>query len=277
MLIKSLLKGLSTSILLSAAFFANADEYTITFDESGLHGQTGSGNDAGNYGTLLDNEYGAGGINTLPGVDITFWAQTSWSRNSFLNGANNLDSSNADLFLTLFNSDQASNANDADLLVDQGNLAIIHERPTECSVANNQCIDPDDRYSSSNVHGGFMFIQFSQPVSVHSIGLADIESGSDQRGKFAFINSAGDFLGYKGMTVTGDGEYTEQDTYGNSNQPLMSSFGDTISYIVVKMIGSGGINNIKISKTITQVPEPTALAILGVGLLMMGRRRKRML
>lgn len=264
MLIKSLLKGLSISLLLSAAFSSSADEFTITFDDAGAHG------------TVLDNEYSAGGIDTIAGLDITFWAQTAWNKNDYVSGINNVNNANEDLFLTLFNSDAASSSTDPDLLVGKGNIAIIHERNNECDKVRNTCTDPDDRYeSSSNIHGGFMFVQFSQPVSVHSIGLADIENTNEQRGQFGFINSAGSFLGYKNMTALGNGSYTEQTSYKNSQTMTQASAGDLISYIVIKMKGSGGINDIKISRTTpTAVPEPTSIVMLGLGLLMMARLRR---
>jgi len=266
MRIKVVLKVFSTLLLISAASFANAGEYTITFDEAGLHTQTVTEN----YGTVLDDEYAASGIDTVAGVDVTFWAQSSWTE------GDDVSSSNADLFLTLFNSDLATGeTEDDDLLVDQGNIAIIHERNGECSVVSNQCTDPDDKHEDpiNGVHGGFIFIEFSEPVSVHSIGFADIESGTNQLGQFAFIDSAGAFLGYQQMDVTGNGGYTEQDTYLGETMTEASA-GDLISYIVIKMVGSGGINDITFSKAATSVPEPTNIVILMFGLLMMSRLRK---
>jgi hypothetical protein len=265
MIMKSLLKGLSASILLSATFFASADEFTITFDDTGM-----------THGTVLDNQYGVSGISTGLGIDVTFWAQTDWDDN-----ANSLDSNNWNLYLALFNTD-ASNTRDSDLELGmgKGNVAIVQENTTNCSTGT--CTSPDDRYSSTSVRdesdqhtirGGFMFVQFSQPVSVHSIGLADIEGDDNQRGQFGFINSAGAFLGYNEMNVTGDISKSTGPGYLDQSTPSYS-VGDTVSYIVIKLVGSGGINDISISKAVASVPEPASLAILSLGLLMMGRFRK---
>ena len=262
MIIRSLLNGLGIAFIFLCVSAA-ADTYTITFDETGLHSPTASEN----WGTIIDNEYGSDNLINYGGIDVTFWAQTSQSNFS---NSNNFSSNNANLFLTLFNSDATFSTEDPDLIVGQGNLAVIHERNHECSLANNRCNDPDDRYRSGSPHGGFVFINFSQAVNLHSIGLADIESGSNQRGKIRFYNSAGATVQNAGsnwtmMDVTGNKGYTTQEF----------NFASNITYMVLRMQGSGGFKNLTFSST-NVVPEPSSFLIflMSLALLYFGHHRK---
>jgi len=60
-------------------------------------------------------------------------------------------------------------------------------------------------------------------------------------------------------------------------QQLWLGFGDTIDFVVAPN-GSGGQKTTEVSATITQIPEPTTLALIGIGLAGLsfsrGRRRR---
>ncbi|GLX82663.1 PEP-CTERM sorting domain-containing protein [Thalassotalea eurytherma] len=267
------------SMLFLAALGANADSYTISFDENGLRSPTDGNNCATckwkyskNKGQIIDEEFtSTGHIGSLGDVDVTFWAQSSWAHwgsSDVSADANAFNKTNSDLFLTLFNTDATWVTQDEDLKVDQGNVAVIHERNGQCNLNWNGgkglCKDPDDRYSGSDPHGGFVFIDFSEPVSLKSIGLADIEDGANQRGSFSFYGSAGNMIDdVEMMTVTGNGGYTTQNF----------SLSETISYLVIRMQGSGGFKNLSFD-TVAKVPEPSTIVLFGLAMLFIYRQKQ---
>lgn len=309
MLKRTLVKVFAPLVLLTATY-ANADDFTITFDEPGLDSNSCWGAACPgrtNLSDIVDKEYQKGGFgdkaahknrgfyfgNDNEGVDVRFWAQTSEQGNQsktvdFDNGKRPVHVKNANAWLTLFNSDLESSAIknggiDDDLLVGKGNIAIIHERNNECSAANgtnNKCENPDDRFdshfsggnSSSPVNptglpsGGFVFVQFSKPVSLHSIDLADIEGSNQQRGSFRFYNGNTTVLNasqtWTPMNVTGNKGYTTQ----------QFSLADSITTLVIRMQGSGGFKNIAFS---ADVPEPSTLAIFALALFGLAWQRKK--
>lgn len=280
-MIKRILMKSFASVLFLTALSANADSYTISFDEDGLRAPTGANQCTGscskkykyNKGQIIDEEFtSTGHIGSLGGVDVTFWAQTSWDNwgSSDVSGdPNAFDNANSDLFLTLFNTDATWATQDEDLKVGQGNVAIIHERNDQCKLKWNNgkglCKDPDDRYSGDNPHGGFIFVEFSEAVSLKSIDLADMEDGANQRGSFSFYGSAGNMIdGVEMMTVTGNKGYVTQNF----------SLSETISYLVIRMQGSGGFKNLSFEKSnVAQVPEPATVALFGLALLLIYRQR----
>ena len=113
-------------------------------------------------------------------------------------------------------------------------------------------------------HACFVFIDFSEPVSLKSIGLADIEDGANQRGSFSFYGSAGNMIdGVEMMTVTGNGGYTTQNF----------SLSETISYLVIRMQGSGGFKNLSFD-TVAKVPEPSTIVLFGLAMLFIYRQKQ---
>lgn len=303
MLKRTLVKVFAPLVLLTATY-ANADDFTITFDEPGLDSNSCWGASCPgktNLSDIVDREYQSGAFGSkgdfhygddTQGLDVRFWAQTSEEGNQ--KKSVDFDSGrpahvrNANAWLTLFNSDlDSSNIKnggiDSDLLVDKGNVAIIHERNTDCHKVNgtkNKCENPDDRYdthfsggnnsSPANPtglpNGGFVFVQFSKPVSLHSIDLADIEGSNNQRGSFRFYNGNTTVLNasqtWTPMNVTGNGGYGTQ----------QFNLSDSITTLVIRMQGSGGFKNIAFS---ANVPEPSTLAIFALALFGLVWQRKK--
>ena len=245
-----------TASLLSS-FLCSALPLTekIEFNEFGVHSPT-SAAAADNWGTIIDHEYEA--ANYFGDVNVSFWADKTLDFD--MN-----DNDGTDLFFTLFNSNATFQTEDDDLVVNQGNIGIIHERNSECSLALNRCTDPDDRYKNGSPHGGFVFAKFSQAVNLHSILLADIEGSSNQRGEIAFFDSTQQVIGnWIDMTVTGNG--------GSAVQNFMPT--QNATYMVMRMQGSGGFKNIEFSKAVA-VPEPAMLGVLVLGLMGIGLLRTR--
>lgn len=272
---KTFIKTLACiTVFSTSTLIANAADFTIDF--AGLK-SPGCGSqenyDAGkncSKSRVIDDEYtSSGSKGSLGGIDVTFWVQHTDQGNDF-SDANSFSNANKDGFLTLFNSNIQWDTNDNDLKVGQGNLAIINE--TACGT---KCVKPDDRYIGSNStdasnptgtpNGGFVFIQFSQAVNLHSIGLADMENSANQKGSFRFYNSAGVTVQNAGnnwtaMNGAGGNTYTEQSF----------SFANAITTMVIRMQGSGGFTNLAFSK----VPEPTTIALFGFGLLALAFKRR---
>lgn len=273
MLKHTLAKVLVPFVIMSSAFAVNANEYTITFDEDFVVSPYQDGN--GNTSTIIDNEYVGTGL--YDGIDVTFWAQHSSQGDGSgvdLNDATTFSNNNADGFLTLFNSEYTGTTADSDLQFvdeDKGNLGIIHEVDVDGNgaCAGNSCTNPDDRYvftGTSEPNGGFIFIEFSEAVNLHSIDLADMESNANQQGSFAFYNAAGNLVPNAGDNWT-DMIAAGENTY--STQSL--AFAQNITTMVIRMQGSGGFKNLSFSK----VPEPTTLAIFGLGLIALVARRRK--
>lgn len=257
MLKKLVLKGVYTTLLVSSFISSAAVVNTISFDEFGIHAPSSA---TENWGTIIDDEYTA--ANYDGDINVTFWADKNLD-------LDNTASSSDDLFLTLFNTKADFATQDPDLLVDDvniGNAAVIHERNGDCNLATNRCEDPDDRYdNSSSTHGGYVFAQFSEEVILESIGLVDIEGGSNQRGEIGFFDENQQLIGnWIDMTVTGNGGSTTQ---------LFPS-GEGITYLVLHMVGSGGFTDIEFSRANTStVPEPSTLAIFALGILGLASRK----
>lgn len=287
MIKRILVKSLSSMLFLTA-LGANAGSYNISFDENGLRSPAYKANKdkVVNKGTIIDNEFSDDRAQwyvdrnkneLVKGVSVDFWVQSQWNGTDF-------DSANADLFLTLFNSNPNNNWNtqDPDLEVGQGNLAIINEHG-DCDAGKwggrGYCGDPDDRYDngqpyefnndsfeSGTPNGGFVFVHFGQPVNLLSIDLADMESGPNQQGSFAFYNSTGNMLGNTElMTHTGNKGYATHNF----------SIADSISYLVIRMQGSGGFKNLAFNTPPSKVtvPEPSTAVLFLIAMAFIYRQR----
>ncbi len=256
MLKKLILQSACTTLLLSSFITSASVVSTITFDESIVQGPTA----AHNFGTIIDNEYE--NTNFLNDVDVTFWADQAFDINN--------TTSNNDLFLTLFNSEATFQTLDQDLVVPTanfGNIAVIHERNGDCSLATNSCYSPDDRFVNQNTgtNGGYIFAEFSEEVILNSIGLVDLEPNSNQTAEIAFFDENRQLIGnWVDLDVTGNGGYTTQAF------DLQHGF----TYLAIHFVGSGGFTDLEFSSaSATSVPEPSTLVIFALGLMGLASRR----
>lgn len=258
MLKKLVIQSVCTTLLLGSFVSSAAVVNTIAFDEEefGIHTPSASEN----WGTIIDDEYAT--ANFDGSVNVTFWADKKLD-------LDNTTSSN-DLFLTVFNTKADFKTADSDLVVSDaniGNAGIIHERNSECDLATNRCDDPDDRYIGGGpTFGGYVFAQFSEEVILESIGLVDIESGTNQRGRIGFFDENQQLIDWVDMDVTGNG--------GSTTQLFPSE--QAFTYLVIHQIGSGGFTNIEFSKAAEDpatVPEPSTLAIFALGIMGLASRR----
>lgn len=302
---------LLASALLALASFSSASnataptcsvgQYCIDFESDNYYAHS-SDQDAqasGDWSQVIDDEY----VNAFDGISVQFW--TSASTSDYSSGAptvfptttgtanyeelitpnaNNSAAPNnngAAPYLVLFDT-HAEGTKDPDLQVDTSNIAIIYEEDnpySECKdVAGEKiCKHPDDRYQgSSDPHGGFVFVHFSEPVYVHAIDLIDIETGTNQRGSFGFYDNTTNLIDDTNKTMVamqydsgsmGDGDHGTQ-TFSTDYSSL------SITTLVIRMQGSGGFDNIAFSR-VNEVPEPSSLALFTLGLLGLTRLKKK--
>lgn len=304
------MKKLSALLLVGslAAFNANASgatQYTIDFDDPNFVAP-GSSHGWGKWSQVIDDEYSDG---RFGGIDVNFWT----SIQTGVNGFNGLDfnntyynpvstdnsqnsSSNIAPYLVLFNT-ALSGSDDSDLEVGVnngdgyasnytgGNIAIINENWNDGSSGSEwcgadsagqlYCKDPDDRYSGSNgaPHGGWVFVNFSQPVNLHSIDLVDMENGSNQLGSFGFYDATQTLMGTQAMTPTTLNTTKSSGNGGWLTQTFNSAM--NVTTLVLRMQGSGGFDNIVFSAVRRNVSEPSTIAIMLLSLGLLAFRFKR--
>ncbi|MDM7859800.1 hypothetical protein QTP81_04165 [Alteromonas sp. ASW11-36] len=304
------LKKLSALLLLGslAAFNASASgatQYTIDFDDPNFVAP-GSSHGWGKWSQVIDDEYSDG---RFGGIDVSFWTSIQTGVNGFdgldFNPSSNFSITNSGKdsngnaasiapYLVLFNTAySSSDDNDLEVGVNNndgmasnytgGNIAIINENWADgnnerCTayMGNDYCHDPDDRYTSSDgaPHGGWVFVNFSQPVNLHSIDLVDMENRSNQLGSFGFYDATQTLMGTQAMSPTllntssshGNGGWLTQTFNGAMN----------VTTLVLRMQGSGGFDNIVFSAVRRNVSEPSTIAImlLSFGLLVFRLKRK---
>lgn len=275
-------------------------QYTIDFDDPNFIAPGGSD---GNWGQVIDDEYF--GTNDFGGLDVTFWTSVQTG----VTGFNGLDF-NASLpitnlgngqtrapYLVLFNTQYApSDDPDLEVGIDNGdgrasnytggNIAIINENWDDgdnyerCQTVSGElaCKDPDDRYAGGNgaPYGGWVFIEFSKPVNLHSIDLIDMESGSNQLGQIGYYGAAQNLIGSQSMLPTTTNTTKSSGDGGWLTQTLNNAL--TVTTLVLRMQGSGGFDNLVFSTngiTTSTVSEPSTIAVLAFGLFGLMLRAKR--
>lgn len=308
-------KGLLVASMLLASNVAMAStNYTIGFEEDDLIRPGGSEGNWGQVidDEYINGTFGGNDGGFFGDIDVRFWTSVETDVNfnnvSFTdpNFVDNPTWESSDgtksraPYLVLFNTGYTdTDDNDLEVGVDNGDgmasnypgedstIAIINEdwddgdyyeickeKGTENELA---CKDPDDRYKSgSSPHGGWVFIEFSEPVNLHTINLVDIENGGNQLGEIGYYGDTNNLLGSESMLPTYDNTTKTNGNGGWVTQTLNSVY--EVTTLVLRMQGSGGFDNIVFSAAnVTEVAEPSTIAMFGlatIGLLGLRRRRR---
>ena len=244
----------SLSVALGLAVSGVAQAGLITFDEGGIV-----------HGTIIDNEYA--GIGVVITVDNT----SSSGDNPDLGVAfDSTMTGTADDDLE----DPWSGGNLPNNTV-LGHLLIIQENGGDADNDGILDVAPDDEGQRP---AGTITFEFDYLIDSIGFDLIDIEQNNQEPGLVATFMGGGaalttvDFLDF----VSG-GTFDRNAVYGNNSAnriaPLTSAeLGiGAFDTVVFSFGGSGALDNI----TWTQVPEPSSLVLLGLGLAGLGWRGRR--
>lgn len=141
------------------------------------------------------------------------------------------------------------------------NILIIQENSKGCS--DGVCDKPDDEASQP---AGFFDFQFDSLVDIISIDFFDIEEGTnswENRISYYEGNTEKSF-GVTNVPQTGDGSY---------ERVAFNAVG--IDRLVIRMPGSGGIDNLVFRTRHADVPAPASLAVLLLGIVALSFRKIR--
>lgn len=259
-----------TFILVGAALLAAAPASAAVIDFE----VDGSGSAIG-LGDVIENQYSSGVFGGPAGLGVTFSVNNPNRSTDFLVAfdTDNPTGGDGDLAAPFF--EGVNNATGEGQL-SPGNVLIIQENTDSCTPAGGpytNCSDPDDE--GSRPLAGTISAVFTQAVNLVSIDFFDIENienGSTENNRIRLYADAAkttpillDFF-TPGMGV-GSAADRKWDRVVFNVAGVMA--------IDINFGGSGALDNI----VFTSVPSPGALALLGMGLSMMGfglSRRRRL-
>ena len=147
-----------------------------------------------------------------------------------------------------------------------GNLLIIQENPNGCLI-DGICDAPDDEGSRP---AGSLIFDFDVAVTSFGFDLVDVESLATENGSITFFDGA------SSLTVQMN-SFLAALTLGNNSANRIVPFlvGDLagisqITRVEMNFAGSAGVDNV----TFEPVPEPSSLALLGLGIGVFGVRTR---
>tara|TARA_R110002153_G_scaffold129621_1_gene278336 strand:+ start:35 stop:877 length:843 start_codon:yes stop_codon:yes gene_type:complete len=243
---------LTTLLLLSPV--SQAGVSVLDFD-SFENGQIIDDEYLASYGVSIDSlNYRDGGIE---GRQVAFDTLNNNSRDNDLeyNNANNdyNDSNSAFSYaaLNLENYQGSSNP---------GNVLILQENSIGCG--DGVCNYPDDEGRRA---AGYFEFSFSSLVSILNIDFFDVEDSANQDAKFYAIH----FFDQDDNEIQNNYFVPSM----NDGQFVRMAFSgvDNVKRLVLNMPGSGAIDNLAFR--VTEVPEPTTFAILGIALAFSLRKK----
>jgi hypothetical protein len=153
-----------------------------------------------------------------------------------------------------------------------GNILIAQENATGCG--DDVCDDPDDEGARPAAD---ITLAISTPVELFGLDVIDIESSGAERGHLELFEGATSVV-IDWMEFEAGGAYDQAVVFGNNSlNRIVLSAGQVglgaIDKVVVRMGGSGGLDNIVLSTPGGAAPEPgLALWLAPIAALLLRRR-----
>jgi hypothetical protein len=167
-----------------------------------------------------------------------------------------------------------------------GRILIIQENDPNTSpnqtdgCAGETCTYPDDE-GRRNPYAGSLFFDFDTAITSFGFDLIDVEGAEEFENAGGFAAVFFDAIGGE-LARIGFGTFIGRDSasFGNNSVNRISPINfvsdlrldpsDQVMRVEINMGGSGGVDNVNWT-----VPEPTTIALLGIGLLGLGFRSRR--